>query len=278
MRKDISSHMKQKSRAVLFRSGGIGDFILTLPLFNHLQNSYSRVFLVTKPAYFPLINKKITSTQFFDLDLGVNLIRDEIKGADIFTFWNDEQWVHELKDLGAGRIFILPAKPSSKTHIVESMFNVIDIPCSPSFLSKAWIGDQWVENSTLWIHPGSGGKNKNMPFSFFQKLSNSWLEQNSFNQVTFCFGEADHESIKFLKKESLIKPQKVNFLHPSSIENYRKLLQEGVAEFWGNDSGPSHLAANMGIPTNVCFRSTESAIWRPTGPRVQIHEFNQDSS
>ena len=52
---------------------------------------------------------------------------------------------------------------------------------------------------------------------------------------------------------------------------------QGVCEFWGNDSGPGHLAANLGIPTNICFRSTKSSIWRPTGPRVNIHEFDEDS-
>jgi hypothetical protein len=34
----------------------------------------------------------------------------------------------------------------------------------------------------------------------------------------------------------------------------------------------------LGIPTNVCFQSTHSEIWKPTGPRVTIHEFGQDAS
>ena len=34
----------------------------------------------------------------------------------------------------------------------------------PSILSNAWIGDDWSKNSNMWIHPGSGGEYKNMPF------------------------------------------------------------------------------------------------------------------
>ena len=38
-------------------------------------------------------------------------------------------------------------------------------------------------------------------------------------------------------------------IFPDSIDEFRSLLCRGVSQFLGNDSGPSHLAANLGIPT-----------------------------
>jgi len=39
--------------------------------------------------------------------------------------------------------------------------------------------------------------------------------------------------------------------------------------FVGNDSGPSHLAGIMGLPTIALFGPTEPAVWKPLGPRVR---------
>jgi len=37
----------------------------------------------------------------------------------------------------------------------------------------------------------------------------------------------------------------------------------------GNDSGPSHLAAVLGVPSRVLFGPTDDAVWRPLGPDVR---------
>jgi ADP-heptose:LPS heptosyltransferase len=39
--------------------------------------------------------------------------------------------------------------------------------------------------------------------------------------------------------------------------------------FVGNDSGPSHLAGIMGLPTIALFGPTDPAVWKPMGPRVR---------
>ena len=85
------------------------------------------------------------------------------------------------------------------------------------------------------------------------------------------------KTFKNFKEVNFIFSARIKSVHPRSVEEYKNNLIQGVCEFWGNDSGPGHLAANLGIPTNICFRSTKSSIWRPTGPRVNIHEFDEDS-
>lgn len=46
-----------------------------------------------------------------------------------------------------------------------------------------------------------------------------------------------------------------------------------AGEFWGHDSGPSHLAGMMGIHTQVFFGPTNPEVWHPLGPRVKVHRF-----
>ena len=44
----------------------------------------------------------------------------------------------------------------------------------------------------------------------------------------------------------------------------------GASAFVGNDSGPGHLAAFLGLPTVSLFGPTDPARWKPLGPRVTV--------
>ena len=112
-----------------------------------------------------------------------------------------------------------------------------------------------------------------MSISFFFELCKDWLKKNSSNKVIFSFGEADDEVFGDFKHNTFNCPDRISHIFPESINELGVQLKKGVSFFWGNDSGPSHLAANLGIPTNVCYKVTDSAIWKPTGPRVKTHEF-----
>ncbi|MBT3666686.1 MAG: hypothetical protein HN548_04340 [Opitutae bacterium] len=274
MSKGISVPLTLKDKAFIFRGGGLGDFILTLPLISHIQKSYREVTVLTKPSYFCLVNKPQNLLALLDLDLGLSQVSKRIQGADIFTFWDDCEWKNELQSLGANQIFILQSRPTTGSHIVEAMFNKSNTPFSSSLFSRAWLGDKWKRNFNMWIHPGSGANYKNMPLSFYKTLAENWLKKKNTHQVTFCFGEADQRFLNSFKKENLICSDRIKFVQPLSIDDYKKNLMQGTYEFWGNDSGPSHLAANLGIPTNICYRTTKSSIWKPTGPRVYIHDFS----
>ena len=48
-------------------------------------------------------------------------------------------------------------------------------------------------------------------------------------------------------------------------------------QFMGNDSGPGHLAANLGIPVKIAFRGTNQSVWSPTGFRVKTYDWVPDS-
>jgi ADP-heptose:LPS heptosyltransferase len=47
-------------------------------------------------------------------------------------------------------------------------------------------------------------------------------------------------------------------------------LVRGAQLFVGCDSGPTHLAAAMGVPTLAIFGPTDPAVWGPIGPAVRV--------
>ena len=69
----------------------------------------------------------------------------ELQGADIFTFWDDIEWKHELQNLGAIRIFILPPRPTGILILLESMFEKMNYTFFISIFSDAWIGIDWIK-------------------------------------------------------------------------------------------------------------------------------------
>ena len=272
--KNLSLERSEKERAIVIRGGAIGDFILTIPLISYLEKIYTQVTIVSKASYYLLLNNEFPKVVFRDLNRGIEAIKEDIQGSDVYTFWFDEDLKKEIQNMGPRKIYFLPAKSENENHIVNSMFLASGFPVpSAEFLSKPFLGDYWRNGKKLWIHPGSGSLKKNMPISFFFELCKDWLKKNSSNKVIFSFGEADDKVFGDFKNNTFNCPDRVSHIFPESINDLGVELKKGVSFFWGNDSGPSHLAANLGIPTNVCYKVTDSAIWKPTGPRVKTHEF-----
>jgi hypothetical protein len=269
---------KHNGRAILFRGGALGDFILTIPFISYLVNKYDELILLSNPSYYSLIRDKYPKIIYRELDYGIDQIERKIRNSDVFSFWPDKDWKLKVLNAGSRKNYILPTRPEYNNHIIESIFSASQSPIlgTDSF-SFPYLGDHWIKTSTLWIHPGSGSSKKNMPLSFFLKIGRDWLIKKPENKVVFSFGEADESILADFQSQNIEYSDRVSQIIPKSVVEFKKLLMKGTACFWGNDSGPSHLAANLGIPTNVCFRVTNSGEWKPTGPRVKIYEFRKDS-
>ena len=54
----------------------------------------------------------------------------------------------------------------------------------------------------------------------------------------------------------------------SLVELAERMKQASV--YVGNDAGPTHLAAQLGLRTIALFGPTEPMTWKPPGPRVEV--------
>ncbi len=79
-----------------------------------------------------------------------------------------------------------------------------------------------------------------------------------------AWGPEESESATSLRKEA--------YLHPAPVWKLPSLLEaiSGARAFVGADTGPTHLAALMGIPVVALFGMTDPVVNRPFGNRLRI--------
>ena len=276
---EIGLNQKFLPRIIIVRGGGVGDFLLTLPVIFESLSRYREVILFTKTSYRELLPQDLQKVRTFDLDSELEKLSFFAEGADLITFWKDSSWVKEAEGYGFRRLYLLESRPSDEPHVTRGMFEKLDWGISSETLRCPWLGDHWNPSSeTLWIHPGSGSSQKNAPFYIFEKRAKEWLARRTDNTVVFSFGEAD-QALKIIVHESdLCSDPRVQLRTYRSLKAFKDTLSECAGSFVGNDSGPSHMAAMLGIPTDVFFLSTNPMIWKPLGPRVRVYLDESDAN
>ena len=114
----------------------------------------------------------------------------------------------------------------------------------------------------LVVHPGSGSPAKNWP-------ADRWLDWigRQARPVRVVVGEVEREHLpadtlaRFAEAAELVQPADL----PGLVD-----ALTGVRGFVGHDTGPTHLAASLGLPTLALFGPTDPAVWSPQGPRVTV--------
>ncbi|RMD80394.1 MAG: hypothetical protein D6820_06740, partial [Lentisphaerae bacterium] len=123
----------------------------------------------------------------------------------------------------------------------------------------------------LWIHPGSGASRKNMPPDYFCALIEHWQRSVS-PHVILSFGEADLALLPAFQHRipAMPVPETITTIVTPTLEQLIHRLRTSATCYVGNDSGISHLAAFLNIPSAVLFTVTDPRIWAPRG-RVAVH-------
>jgi len=115
------------------------------------------------------------------------------------------------------------------------------------------------------VHPGSGGRGKCWPIDRFIAL----VERMPHADVTWLLGPAERES-----------GGRFTLLHERAGRRESVVVEEDLLQaarhisaahlYIGNDAGPTHLAAAIGVPTIAIFGATNPSVWRPLGDHVLI--------
>jgi ADP-heptose:LPS heptosyltransferase len=258
----------QSRKAILFRTGGLGDFVLTVPLLRVIGRHFDEVLLITRPRYFSFADSLGFSLKLGDADIFDAKKADFVQGATVFTFWSDDDWIDELVQAGAAEVRVLASRPDAPPHISARMFEDANLPVPKDLFERSWLESEPPAGTSLWLHPGSGSTEKNIPLSVFVGQAEAWLADDDQGRVVFSFGEADEGLEEEIYTIDLAFHERVELVQPVSNSDLTELLLEKAAHFMGNDSGPGHLAAALGISTHIFFRTTDPEIWHPLGPQV----------
>lgn len=121
----------------------------------------------------------------------------------------------------------------------------------------------------ILFHPGSGGKEKNYSPQFWilliEQMEKNGLEKKGPFRV--LLGPAEESAVPLFKEHLETRGVKIDVC--PSMDRLIALLEDG-ALYIGHDSGITHLAALVGIPTLALFRSSSRHQWHPLGLRVSV--------
>ena len=112
------------------------------------------------------------------------------------------------------------------------------------------------------IHPGSGSSSKNWPPAYFAEVIQAFSQCNPGLIIGPADRKVAEEILSFLGNKKIILLEQLSLLTLAAIISK-------VRVFLGNDSGISHLAAALGVPSFVIFGPTNANVWKPWGREVR---------
>lgn len=186
-----------------------------------------------------------------------------------------------LKRAGVDRVITIPPFPKkdSEVHVSEyvvgglraagiagqSLSSPLRLPQEAlAFARRFWAGFGLKEGQRiLAIHPGSGSSAKNWDPKKFARVADWSGERCKVLLISGPAQDGVEEVRRAMKKTSPLVADNLPLIHLAAV------LRASTA-YLGNDSGITHLAASLGLPTVALFGPTNPAIWGPKGPRVHI--------
>jgi ADP-heptose:LPS heptosyltransferase len=118
------------------------------------------------------------------------------------------------------------------------------------------------------LAPGAGAPIKRWPIERLIELAHNLVEGFSVDIVIIG---GNHDQQHAAEIEAALPPGRVSNMAGSAPLTALPDLLMGAALFIGYDTGPSHLAASLGVPTVCVFAGvSDPAVWHPLGETVTI--------
>ncbi len=293
------------NRIVVLRGGALGDVLLGFPALRALRAAYlgAELHLVAPlpQAGLALDMGLAEAVTGLDDPALVPLFLDHpspdrlppfLRRADLIVVWlqGAEVIAGTLARLTGGRVVAAKAlpEPGSGIHAADWLLGTLvelGISTDASWDGRAWLtvpaaGQEWA---ATWVdshlgalpfvalHPGSGSGRKNWPAAAWVGVVTS-LEQRYGVRLVVTAGPADVEPLKAWRavRAGSGPPGRDDLpLVEPGLTQLAGILDR-ASLFLGNDSGVTHLAAGLGVPTVAVFGATDPTLWRPRGPRVDI--------
>ncbi|MCA9254802.1 MAG: glycosyltransferase family 9 protein [Phycisphaerales bacterium] len=269
--------------AWIIHSGAIGDFTLTLGVIQALRrDGYAPIRVLGRSWYSALAGPDAGVDHVASLDVAPwpRLFGDEPKSAvDRIVADGAPRIVLDLLGVSDAAIASLrsadvqtairidtrplPGDPRHITHQWAEAMRQHGLPVSiaPPRLSSE-IGAPAGRDAL--IHVGSGGRHKCWPTA-------SWIQvakqlQCEGRAVTFLLGPTEIEHTPETAWRETLAPHGEIVVCPP-FDSLKRMIRR-AAVFLGADSGVTHVAAALGVPTIAIFGATDPRVWRPLGSNV----------
>jgi ADP-heptose:LPS heptosyltransferase len=279
--------------ALIFHSGGLGDFVLTWPLGLALGRIHpqSRIIYVTQSSKGALAAAAI-GLDFQDAETSwpafyapnpavpdrLRKTLAETHSVFTFLFKPGDTFSKNIAQLApVANVYSLRLPPPDNFTASAAEFLLSQLTSAPVLRTAieqilVSIRSKGVRNrpplrsgAPILLHPGAGHRDKCYPLAGFLTLAERILATGK--TVKILLGEVELERLPAADIRRL--ESAAPLARPAQYVDLLAQLSAAAA-FIGNDSGPTHLAAITGVPTIALFGPTNPVIWRPLGPRIQV--------
>jgi ADP-heptose:LPS heptosyltransferase len=276
-----------QKKLLIVHQGAIGDIVSIFPAIIRLKEKFRLVDIICKKSVGELsVFLKLTDRCYtVETALFSSLFSGaaDYRIADIFQSYDEVMlfsYSLELEDtisrIAGRKIFRTDPRPEAFVeihildHILERLFQNGLAPdaARPEANFFKQMTDQMEDScrnrDRILIHPGSGSKRKNWGLNGFIEVFEK-IKSIGMNPGIIA-GPAE-ENIELTMSKRLPAGFEIHRLE--SLPELAKLFVQSGG-FIGNDSGISHLAAFLGIPTVVIFGPSDPKRWKPFGRSVTV--------
>lgn len=284
---------------LVLHPGALGDIILSLPALSLLRRHYphARLTLGGNLEFVDAVargyadrTRSLSTIPLHRLYSADPLPEEDVrfwKSYDRIVSWTgagDAEFISRLLQTGT-MVQVSPWKPDplGKRHVArifaESLYPWIPpvqsiprtrIQIEPFRRDEAqnWLAERgWRSGEQLMaLHPGAGSILKRWPIEHFRSMALQCLKEGN-RKMLIVEGPAEaglgRELAQGLTYQRILLAESLPLALLAALLTF-------CSGYAGNDSGISHLAAGLGVPSVVLFGSTSSEQWSPLGDQVIV--------
>jgi len=263
------------AKLLIFHQGALGDFAAVFPAILRLRENFPQIAVICQSSLGKLACSLDVATQCFPSESAIFAslysdrpdirVRHLLRAYDeIILFSYSESLKRTVSQVNKNVCLIFPRPDVSQqihitAHILSNLIRCgllkADEPVPASDRDRR---DKDFDSKKILLHPGSGSKRKNWDISNFKRVGE--ILASDGKRIEFILGPAEYSMADMLKKDD---PDRI--VHRiSDLPELLSLLRT-AGGFIGNDSGMSHLAAFLGLPTVAVFGPSDPQRWKPSG-------------
>ncbi|MDP6892551.1 MAG: glycosyltransferase family 9 protein [Verrucomicrobiota bacterium] len=285
----------KRPRILIIRGGAIGDFVLTLPVLSALCERFPKADLeilgyprIASLALDGGLVKAVHALESPELamffsehgmpDLEWREFFAEFSIIISYLYDPDKIFEANVKSCGVQQFIAAQYRPDETKMIHASELFLKPLEILTIFesdpVARLSIGPEFSLESCLALHPGSGSESKNWPEKDWRELI-EYLLHNSSLQLLLIGGEAEGEKLQRLADGMPI--DRLEIMQNIPLNKLAKRLTR-CCGYIGHDSGITHIASALSLPTLVLWGPSCEAVWKPLGERVRILNQNNQLS
>ena len=286
------------SKILVIHQGAIGDLVLSLPALQTIKNSFPgrAIEMLGYPCILSLVGSNFArtirsvdcapaSTLYGDFDDVSAQVRQYLAGFEavfVFSAQAKSAFIENVQRCHSAVVHIRTF-PDTARHVVDDQLAqlastgyaptgpVPQLRVSPDDHRRA---DDFLQRNDfdaalgplIAVHAGSGGRYKCWPSALFCAVMRRLHEER---RAGFLLVEGPAEEKIAGEMSAALSALPCLPLHNLDLPLVAALLSRSTL-FIGNDSGITHMAAAVGIPTVAVFGPTDPAVWGPRGKSVCI--------